>query len=273
MKIQKYALLVLLAGVSSFFGCAAETSDMDSEDDASEEALKSVQIPPVLSKLYRTPEEARVPNAFCDVHTQLDITQSASGATAKLVERVTGNCKLVVAPNERSFRLREVTGACGSRSYRGSRLVGGRIERIAIFDHRTRTCKDLVPAKLIVDETKTTGEKTTVYGNVVPGTSQGGGTASVDGRKSVCAVSCETNMKCRSDRTQLGNDICETCRSACAGSADCVALEACVQQFPMDRRFGPGEQHKNPGPVGDCYRSHQAGWKAAERAISTCVGD
>jgi hypothetical protein len=167
MKTQKYAFLVLLAGVSAFFGCAAETSDLNSEDDVSEEELNSVKITPVQSKLYSTPEEAREPNAFCDVHTRLDITQSASGATAKLVERVTGNCKLVVAPNERTFRLREVTGSCGSRSYRGSRFVGGRIERIAIVDHRTRTCKDLVPAKLIVDETKTTGEKTTTYGNVL----------------------------------------------------------------------------------------------------------
>jgi hypothetical protein len=167
MKTQKYAFLVLLAGVSTFFGCAAETSDIASEDDVSEEELNSVKITPVQSKLYGTPEEAREPNAFCDVHTRLDITQSASGATAKLAERVTGNCKLVVAPNERTFRLREVTGSCGSRSYRGSRFVGGRIERIAIVDHRTRTCKDLVPSKLIVDETKTTGEKTTTYGNVV----------------------------------------------------------------------------------------------------------
>jgi hypothetical protein len=69
------------------------------------------------------------------------------------------------------------------------------------------------------------------------------------GQPQVCAVFCETDMKCSSGRTQLGNDICETCRSACAGSADCVALEARVQQSPIDRRFGPGEPHKNPGPV------------------------
>ncbi|MBL8610568.1 MAG: hypothetical protein JNL38_24735 [Myxococcales bacterium] len=149
LSIKSLLALGLLSSLA-VVGCAADAGDDDVEDEgvSAEEALKTT-VAPGEWKLYT---EARVtPSAFCDIHTVLSLDND-KGAHARLVEAVSGNCKIAVFPNQRAYRLKLSGTSCGSKIYTGSRRADGKRHTITVTDHRTRTCKDIVPARIIVQE-------------------------------------------------------------------------------------------------------------------------
>lgn len=132
-------------------GCAVDSAT-DADDDAvsADEAVKA-GIAAGTFKLYDEPRHQ--PNASCDVHTAIELSSYRSGSRIDLRETVGGFCEIYVDPQERFYRLRFDGTACGSRIYKGKKKINGKTREITVTDHRTRTCRDLVPAKIIVEET------------------------------------------------------------------------------------------------------------------------
>lgn len=153
---------VASVALTSAVGCAVDAGEEDGDAVSSEDAiLAGTAITPGTFKLYGQPHAS--PNATCDVHTSLTLS-TQGGARAKLSEALDGTCELYVAPQAREYRLRLDGSSCGSKIYKGKTRVGGKTREITITDHRTRFCRDLVPAKTIVDETDvTTGTSGTKY--------------------------------------------------------------------------------------------------------------
>ena len=58
-----------------------------------------------------------------------------------------------MVPNARDYRLRRTGTSCGSSTYSASFTKGIETWSIKITDHRTRTCRDVIPAKVIITET------------------------------------------------------------------------------------------------------------------------
>ena len=132
-------------------GCAVDSS-VDADEDAvsADEAIKA-GITAGTFKLYGQPRVQ--PNAMCDVHTAIELSSYRSGSRIDLREAVGGVCEIYVEPQERFYRLRFDGTACGSRIYKGQKKINGKTRSITVTDHRTRVCRDLVPAKIIVEET------------------------------------------------------------------------------------------------------------------------
>lgn len=153
MKLSYVTLSLLALACAPFAAaCTADTSDAadaDGDEVSSEEAI-SARVTPGEFKLYAQPRAN--PNPSCDVHTKL-VLSADRGSKAHLEEVVGGFCEIYVAPNPRDYRLRSAGTSCGSRYYTGSYRKNGQRYTINITDHRTRTCRDLVPAKIIVEET------------------------------------------------------------------------------------------------------------------------
>jgi hypothetical protein len=161
------AALALLSSFSlvSLAGCAADATVADEDEDfvSSEDALRAASIEPGTFKLYDAP---RAEPGHCDIHTVLEL-KNQGGARAALHEKVGGPCRLAVFPDLREYRLRFDGTSCGSKIYKGSKRISGKLRQITITDHRTRLCRDLVPAKIIVEETDRNGVKQTKYSNDV----------------------------------------------------------------------------------------------------------
>lgn len=155
-------LFASLTVTASLVGCAADTTaDLEDEDlVSSEDAVKAAGIQPGTFKLYATPHHQ--PNPGCDVHTSLELS-NRSGARAALREVVGGFCEIFVDPQPREYRLRFEGTSCGSKIYKGTKRVAGKTRNITVTDHRTRTCRDLQPAKIIVQETDRNGAPQTKY--------------------------------------------------------------------------------------------------------------
>jgi hypothetical protein len=143
-------------------GCAADaTTDAEDDVEAAEEAMfGATRIEEATFKLY--PEPHAAPNPMCDIHTVLELKNQPSGRAA-LHEAVDGFCKIGVIPDAREYRLRRAGTSCGSTIYKGRRRVKGAWRNITVTDHRTRICRDLVPARVIVEETDRFGELQTKY--------------------------------------------------------------------------------------------------------------
>lgn len=88
-----------------------------------------------------------VPNASCDIHTKLVLTNGINGPVVILENAVSGACEVYVAPNLRTFALQEVQGSCGTRHF-----VGAGVD---VIDNRARNCEDRIAADIVVKE-KTT---------------------------------------------------------------------------------------------------------------------
>jgi len=162
MPSIKLTLLSLGLALSCIVaGCAADTTADDEEDlVSSEDAIKAAGLAAGTFKLYAEPRQE--PSTFCDVHTVLEL-KNGGGARAAIQEKVTGMCKLAVFPDLREYRLRLDETSCGSKIYKGSKRINGLRRTITLTDHRKRTCKDLVPAKIIVEETDRFGATQTKY--------------------------------------------------------------------------------------------------------------
>lgn len=159
LRVTWWMVPAFFVGAVASAGCAVEPSAEDADEEVSAEDALTTRIPPGTFKLYDEPHAQ--PNPSCDVHTSL-VLHSDGGARATLEERVGGFCELYVAPTTREFRLRAAGTSCGSKIYKGRKKVDGVWRSITITDHRKRVCRDLVPAKIIVEE-KWSGHETTRY--------------------------------------------------------------------------------------------------------------
>jgi len=101
------------------------------------------------------------PGTGCDVGTSLTLDEGeVIGRVAILSNFVDGYCDLYIAPNERVFTELEVSDhGCGSKLYKGSRQTEDGIVDVEIIDHRTRFCRDLIEARIIVTESKDGNEE------------------------------------------------------------------------------------------------------------------
>ncbi|MBX3262510.1 MAG: hypothetical protein KF782_22710 [Labilithrix sp.] len=156
--VSNLAACAALTAVAA--GCGADAGADDEDTVSSEDAILASSIVGGTFKLYGEPNAA--PNPHCDVHTALTLSGDG-GARAALREALDGLCEIYVAPQEREYRLRLAGTSCGSKIYKGKKRIAGKVREITITDHRTRVCRDLVPAKIIVAETDGAGALQTKY--------------------------------------------------------------------------------------------------------------
>jgi hypothetical protein len=141
--------------------CAAPTSE---EVADAEEAVRGASIAPGTFRLHTQPNHTE--DLACDNYTSLELTPNGR---AKLVSMLTGRCALTAfyAPFIRDYSLRQTGTNCGSKIYEGTTRVDGPVARgrakIKITDHRSRVCRDLVPAKIIVEEAATGLPRQTLF--------------------------------------------------------------------------------------------------------------
>jgi hypothetical protein len=90
------------------------------------------------------------------------------GDVAVFEDFVKGTCKVGVRPNTRFSKLSFVRANCGSRIYEGGFLTAEGYVQVTITDHRTRLCKDIVPAKIIVTFQTYEGKAQTLYSQDTP---------------------------------------------------------------------------------------------------------
>lgn len=167
MIFKTFSALILLSSTAFFAvacGGADSVSEEDGVDEVSEAEAISAKITPGEFKLYAEPNAA--PSPSCDPHTKLEL-KAARFSTASLREAVGGFCEIAVIPNPRTYRLRQTGNSCGSRTFAGSVTRAGKRSEITITDHRKRTCRDIVPAKIIVEE-KRGGVTVTKYSSNAP---------------------------------------------------------------------------------------------------------
>lgn len=153
MKIFS-SIFALTFSTTLFAAACGGTSEgaPDAEGDSVSEAEAiSARITPGSFKLYGQP--GATPSPACDIHTKLELKASYF-STATLEEAVSGMCEIAVVPNARTYRLRLAGESCGTRIYSGSLTKAGKRTEIRITDNRGRLCRDLVEAKIIVEETR-----------------------------------------------------------------------------------------------------------------------
>lgn len=155
------ALTFGLVGCSA--GVDANDDGMDGDDVATtDEAALRTTVQAGTFKLYDQPRAT--PNPFCDLHTDLELKNTGSYAYAALKSDLDGNCRIAVPADSRQYRLKLQGTSCGSKIYTGSRAVrGGGRATITVTDHRTRICRDLPPAKIVVEETAPGAGSETLY--------------------------------------------------------------------------------------------------------------
>ena len=114
-------------------------------------------------------EPGHVPSPNCDVFTKLTLDKGQMiGPFSLLEDGVSGFCEIYVFPNERIHHLHLKGIGCGSGYYEGQRITERGLEKITITDHRTRICRDLPPAQIIVTIESPNGQKRTLYGKRGP---------------------------------------------------------------------------------------------------------
>ncbi len=163
MKLNVFSAALLALGLAPLAaacsGSEASEGGAPPADDVSVDEANAARVTPGAFKLYGEPRAK--PNGSCDVHTRLSLT--ADGASkAHLEEAVGGICELYVAPNPREYRLRAAGTECGSRIFTGSVRAGDKRSSIRITDNRKRTCEDVIPALIVLEET-IDGQTTTKY--------------------------------------------------------------------------------------------------------------
>ncbi len=160
IKLSPVAFSLLAAVLAA--GCAVDPAPEaeDEESMSSEDELRASSVEPGTFKLYA--DARHEPSTHCDVFTSLELKRDR-GARAELEERVEGFCRLAVFPDTRAYRLKFQGTSCGSKIFTGKKKISGVTRTIKVIDHRTRTCKDLQPAKIIVEETDRDGKVRTKY--------------------------------------------------------------------------------------------------------------
>ena len=88
------------------------------------------------------------------------VVSAMAGVTDQLVALAND---MSPAPDPREYVLLFSGHECGSTVYAAAATVDGKTRDITVTDHRTRVCKDLVPAKIVVEERDASGELRTYY--------------------------------------------------------------------------------------------------------------
>lgn len=197
-------LLIVLA-----WGCAAEMT----EGDVTSEAV----ITEASLRLY---EGLDVPFGRCDVGTDLvlspitnaRIERSGSVGRASLRESVPRDCDRVDA-DPRTYELLYGGEDCGSAIYVANLTVDGTSRSLKIIDHRSRLCRDRVPAPVVVEEESLRGSIRRLYA------------------RDPMDVSCEHSGKRYGGGTTF-RDKCNTCTCTPHGELTCTAM-SCIE--PEDR--------------------------------------
>ncbi|MFO0675912.1 MAG: hypothetical protein U0169_05220 [Polyangiaceae bacterium] len=147
------SVLSLLAVGVVVAGCSVESSEADADADldtsTSEDAIRA-SVTPGTFKLYAN--AGTTPDAFCDLHDKLELVNAPLGI-AKISATLEGLCELAPPHNDRSYNLHAAGTSCGSKIYTGRAKVNGGWNTVRITDHRSRTCRDIQPAKIVVEET------------------------------------------------------------------------------------------------------------------------
>lgn len=164
MNLKSLSAALLFASTSFLAVACGGADDADPNDGESSESdvVKGAKVTPGSFKLYATPDHQ--PSPSCDIHTQLTLSPDPRN-NAKLVEAVTGLCKIAVVPNERTYNLRLTGTPCGSKEWSGVLNKGGKRTEIKITDHRSRMCMDVVAGLVEVEEKQADGTVTKKYGN------------------------------------------------------------------------------------------------------------
>jgi hypothetical protein len=145
-------------------GCAAEATSPESSATGGAALMN-----PSDEGVFKLYEDGSEPDPACDLHTVLELAHnSAYGPLqATLHDALDGVCKLAVNPAERAYTLKLDHVDCGSKVYKGASLDGVKRE-VTITDHRTRVCRDVVPAQVIVEETETSERSRTLLSHDAP---------------------------------------------------------------------------------------------------------
>jgi hypothetical protein len=138
-----FSLVIALTAVA----CGSEHAS-----NVLESQTKTVTVDEGTFKLYDDADV--VPEAFCDLHVLLSLKNTQNGSIAIFENALEGVCEIAVNPNPRTYVLTELDATCGSRVFSGKilRAVKDAPSTIVITDHRNRTCKDIVPASIIVEK-------------------------------------------------------------------------------------------------------------------------
>lgn len=100
----------------------------------------------------------------CDIGSQILLDNSELlGPTAIMSNFVEGQCDIYIPKNTRIFDLVLAATPCGSKVWVGTFEGRNGFRKIKITDHRSRLCKDLTVANVIVEETLEDGSLTTLY--------------------------------------------------------------------------------------------------------------
>ncbi len=119
---------------------------------------------PFQSGTFDLYSEASYVSSSCNLGTGLILDRGKLlGEVALFEDFVKGSCKVAVRPNTRFTRLTFLGSNCGSRIYQGGFFTGEGFVQATITDHRSRRCKDLVPAKIIVTFQPAEGPALTLY--------------------------------------------------------------------------------------------------------------
>jgi hypothetical protein len=165
-SIVAFASVSLLLSFAT--GCAAEASSSETgETSQTGEAALMNPNDEGSFKLYD--EGSAGPDASCDLHTVLELEHPSAYAPlqAMLHEALDGVCKIAVNADERAYTLKLDHVDCGSKIYKGTSLAGGKRE-LTITDHRTRVCRDMVPAEIVVEETDLAARARTLFSYDTP---------------------------------------------------------------------------------------------------------
>jgi hypothetical protein len=106
--------------------------------------------------LYGAPNHT--PDAACDVHWKLALGPENF---ATLYEDVRGGCAAEIDPNIGSYELQGTRDGCGSGIWTGKDKNSG--ITIKLTDNRTRTCEDVVPARIVIELKAPAGAAESLY--------------------------------------------------------------------------------------------------------------
>jgi hypothetical protein len=166
MFLCKFAAFASVTAALAFTaGCAAETgpSSSSAEEGLATEVGLANPADEGSFKLYASVHPERDP--LCDVYTSLELTHVAmrGNLIADLHEAVEGGCRIAIPAEARQYRLVLANVDCGSHVYTGTTVVDGQQRDVTITDHRTRYCRDFVPAQVLVEEHPANGDARTLY--------------------------------------------------------------------------------------------------------------
>jgi hypothetical protein len=156
----KFSAIAAVVSFGLFVGgCASQSSD-DAQASDSDLSASQIEIAPGTFDLFNSPKGS---NVGCSIKTVLTLTTDGDTAHASLKNVASGICAVYVMPDVREFDLKLESNTCGSETYSGDATVNGIERHISIVDNRGRTCRDFVPAKIVLNETDATNAQVTRY--------------------------------------------------------------------------------------------------------------